>query len=398
MINKKFIKILSVSLALMVSVTTFAQDDINAINKNFGINFLQDSNLWDDSPADFIKRMGAKFSTTKITNGAIHTTYVKGKVLGAEIEQLRLEEINGKVSQIDFVFFNKGDSVDGKKWTPQLQRQMKQQWETLEKSLTNLAGKSKNGYWGSGRVKNKAWIWKHDKFALWLEFKAKEFIILHVTPPNSTGADNAKTALSADFDGKANVKKDSNGDVYIQNIPMVDQGAKGYCVPATIERVLKYYNIQDVDMHKIAAICKSQVGGGTTIDSVMTDFRSVSNSFKLRMANVGTFSMNAIVAMVDKGIPIFWTLFSTEDYTKRMIENSQLRLKEDFDSYQKIIKKQEKLDRKLEGPHVCLIIGYNKKSKELAVSNSWGDKFTITWVRFADAKVVGRNCFVINPR
>ncbi len=398
MLKNKLKEILILSLLFITPLLAFAQDDIKAINKKFGIYLLQDDSIWDDTSVDLIKRLRVKFSTTQIQNGAIHTTYAKGKILGAEIEQFRIEETNKKVSQIDLVFFNKGDSVDGKKWTPQLQRKMKQQWETIVKQLSSFAGKPQNGYWGSGRIKNKASIWKHEKFALWLEIKPKEFIILHITPPNSQGADSTKSATAIIFNGKENIKKQSNGDVYIQNIPMVDQGAKGYCVPATIERVLKYYNIQDVDMHKIASVCKTQVGGGTTIDSVMTDFRNVSNSFKLRMANVGSFSMNAIANMIDKGIPVFWTMFSTDEYTKRMIENSQLRTKEDFDSYLKIIKKQEKLNRKLEGPHVCLIIGYNKKSKELAVSNSWGEKFTITWVRFSDAKIVGRNCFVINPR
>ena len=396
--SKKFKIALFCVLSLGISNPIFADINVNEVNKKFGINFLQDANLWDDSATDYIKRMGAKFSSTKVGSKTIHTTYAKGKVLGSEIEQMRVEETSSKVSQVDLVFFNKGDSVEGKKWTPQLQRKMKEQWDTLEESLNTLAGKSKNGYWGTGRVKNKAKIWKNQNFAFWLEFKPREFIILHITPPNATGENTQKSVSVTNFDGKTNVKKDGNGDIYIQNIPMVDQGAKGYCVPATIERVLKYYNIADVDMHKIAAVCKTQVGGGTTIDSVMTDFRNVSNSFKLRMANVGSFSMNAIAAMIDKGIPIFWTLFSTDEYTKRMLDNSQLRSKEDFNDYMKILKKQDKLSRKLENAHICLIIGYNKKSKELAVSNSWGEKFTITWVRFADAKTVGRNCFVINPR
>ncbi len=396
--NSKLKLLLLSTFVLCSSVSSFAELDVKSINQKFGINFLKDNNLWDDTASDFTKRLGAKFSSSKIQGGTIYTTYAKGKVLGANIEQFNIEEIDGKVSQVDLVFFNKGDSVDGKKWTQQNQRKMKEQWDSIEASLNNLAGQPKKGSWGAGRVKNRALIWKTENFAFWLEFKPREFIILHITPPNSKGASTTNTASVTEFDGKVNVKKDSNGDVYIHNIPMVDQGGKGYCVPATIERVLKYYNIQDVSMHKIADLCNTQVGGGTTIDSVMTDFRKVSNSFKLRMANVSSFSMNTVATMVDKGIPVFWTLFSTDEYIKRMIDNTKLRTSEDFNNYMKIIKKQKKIDKKIDGAHICLIIGYNHKSKELAVSNSWGEKFAITWIRFADAKVVGRNTFVINPR
>lgn len=56
-------------------------------------------------------------------------------------------------------------------------------------------------------------------------------------------------------DFKAGVKREENGDVYISGVPMVDQGDKGYCATATVERCLKYYGIENVDMHKIAELC-----------------------------------------------------------------------------------------------------------------------------------------------
>ena len=39
------------------------------------------------------------------------------------------------------------------------------------------------------------------------------------------------------------IQKDPNGDIFIPNIPMVDQGDKGYCAVATASRVLNYYGI-----------------------------------------------------------------------------------------------------------------------------------------------------------
>lgn len=386
-------------LAFSAARSAEAQIDPNALNKAFGINFVKDSDLWDDSADDFKKRLGVRFEETKVGDDTIHTSYAKGKVLGAKIEQIRIKEDDAKVSRVDMVFFNKGDSVTGSKWTPKMQREMKEQWSALKSALDSFAGASQKGAWGVGRMKNPAQIWHFENMVFSLEFKQREFIILHITPKGAAeSSGTTKITASSDFDGKANVKKSENGDVYIDNIPMVNQGAKGYCVPATMERCFKYYNIPDVDMHKIASVCSTNVGGGTTMASVMNDFKKVCNTYKLRMGTVGSFSINSISQYIDKGIPVCWTMFSTDEYTKRMIENTDHRKNEDFDAYCKRIKEQKKIPKKFEGAHVCMVIGYNKKTKELAVSNPWGERFQISWVRFDDAKIVSRMAFVINPR
>ena len=65
-------------------------------------------------------------------------------------------------------------------------------------------------------------------------------------------------------DPRMNVRR-SHGDVYIGGVPMVNQGQRGYCVPATIERILRYYGI-DADMHALALMLDTKVGGGTHIN------------------------------------------------------------------------------------------------------------------------------------
>lgn len=400
-------KILFAAVAVAFVPCLFAEINPNDVNKKFGFNLMGDANLWDDSAADMTKRIGAPFESTKLADSSVYTTYAKGKSgLAAMLAQIRITEKAGKVSQVDLVFFNKGDSAGGKKTkqktqspTKQLASIEKQQLASIRKSLNEFSGEAAAGTWGYGRTKNKAEIWNYENIVLSLEHKPKEFIILHITPAGADVSANQKSVAAADFDGKVNVANSPNGDVFIKNIPMVDQGPKGYCVPATIERVLKYYSIPDIDMHKIAAACKTSAGGGTTLAGVKNDFKKVCNTFKLRMSDVGSFSMNSIVSMVDKGIPICWALFSTEPYTKRMMGNSEKRKSEtNFDNYMSFINGQKKLSKAREGPHVCLIIGYNKKSKEIAVSNSWGERFDIAWVRFDDAKIVSNSLFVINPR
>jgi len=59
---------------------------------------------------------------------------------------------------------------------------------------------------------------------------------------------------------KDNVVTKKDGFKYIDNIPMVDQGPKGYCAAATTTRILQYYG-SNMDMHQVGALIKVTSGG-----------------------------------------------------------------------------------------------------------------------------------------
>ena len=51
-----------------------------------------------------------------------------------------------------------------------------------------------------------------------------------------------------------------------------------------------------------------------------------------------------------------------------------------------------------EGPHMCLIIGYNRETNEIAVSNSWGDAHIAPlWIPMKAASKVSREVLVFIP-
>jgi hypothetical protein len=65
----------------------------------------------------------------------------------------------------------------------------------------------------------------------------------------------------------------------------------------------------------------------------------------------------------------------------------------------KVLRKQQALPRRRSGAHICLIIGYNADSDEIAISNSWGAGYEIHWVSLRDAEVVtqDRSVYVVRP-
>jgi hypothetical protein len=70
------------------------------------------------------------------------------------------------------------------------------------------------------------------------------------------------------FVGGDHVERLASGDVKLRGIPMVDQGEKGYCVVASLERVLRYYGAA-VDQHELAQLANSDGNAGTSMDAML---------------------------------------------------------------------------------------------------------------------------------
>ena len=77
-----------------------------------------------------------------------------------------------------------------------------------------------------------------------------------------------------------NVIHDPRGDVFIDNVPMVDQGQKGYCAVATSERVLRYYGV-DIDEHEIAQAAGSSAEEGTSTRGMKDSVQAIGKKYKL---------------------------------------------------------------------------------------------------------------------
>jgi hypothetical protein len=70
------------------------------------------------------------------------------------------------------------------------------------------------------------------------------------------------------------------GDVFVDNVPMVDQGQKGYCAVATAERVLRYYGLE-FDEHQLADAAKTTVDGGTSTLAMKETVQAVGQRYRL---------------------------------------------------------------------------------------------------------------------
>ena len=217
-----------------------------------------------------------------------------------------------------------------------------------------------------------------------------------------------------------NVIRDPRGDVFIDNVPMVDQGQKGYCAVAASERVLRYYGV-DVDEHEIAQAAGTSAEGGTSTRGMKDSVQAIGRKYKLAtVVTYGDFEKPAgerIAGLVKEvanynkaakklrkkeiaedvyirreGNTVYYSYRDVDaamdpEVLRDMKVNGAQRSK--FTRFMKDVHDQvnkgiplfwgvtlgtypEPESPQSKGGHIRLIIGYNDRKKEILYTDTWG--------------------------
>ena len=208
---------------------------------------------------------------------------------------------------------------------------------------------------------------------------------------------------------KKNIVKEDSGDVYLKNVPMVDQGSKGYCAVATMERILKYYNI-DADQHLIAQLAESSASKGTQSALMIEKLKKAGAKFGVKVKatisnedrDYDKIIKNYRKITKNKNVKSYRAMGGREGYfhTQKQDVDNWIKAAQKHSDYKKFkasIKKDIDAGKPLawamfigvmtetpalpqsSGGHMRLIIGYNfpKNTKkdgegEILYSDSWG--------------------------
>jgi hypothetical protein len=326
------------------------------------------------------------------------------------------------------MLYNKGD--DGIIGEDDFNNQIASARAAMEE-LSGTRGKKRSGGKASV-VKLQAWEWKWNAGISRLEANASgkkrtfspEFIRLNIgADTDALNSGGANDNISR-FELRNNITTDEDGTVWLKNVPMVDQGQKGYCVPATLARVFAFYGMDQVDQHTLADLCDSKSGGGTstldmehamkkickkyhtkfieledyasTVKSVVPPYNQLakredkptvdiySNPFDkmdaeiLRKVRTGKTSqvskwMRDIKKNIDAGFPVIWSV--TVGIYQEEIPLPQSR-----------------------GGHLRLIIGYNSKEKTIIYTDSWGAEHARKTMPAANALSMSKGRYIIRLR
>lgn len=280
--------------------------------------------------------------------------------------------------------------------------------KAVTQALTSVLGKGKVLRYGEGETRRKITRWDWNDHSFLLSNEADEYVGLSVVTTEAANA-GGKSVRIKDGDVKQrlldSLVKEKNGDVYLTQIPMVDQGPKGYCVPATFERVMRTMGLE-ADMYLLAMVGQSKAGGGTVVELLLQNVRSqvYRKGRRAKDESLKQLRIRDVRRYIDQGIPVIWTMCSVESYNKTAEQNTAKRAKgiTDWNAYAADIAKAAgpitsgpKPDDKR---HCCMIIGYNDTTQEIAVSDSWGPHFERRWVPVAVADWVSAgSIFMILP-
>lgn len=229
---------------------------------------------------------------------------------------------------------------------------------------------------------------------------------------------------------KAKITKTESGDVFLKDVPMVNQGQKGYCANATTERVMLYYGVE-VNQHKLAQCARTAAGGGTSSAALLEALKAMAGMMYLRVNVMDLTDAGDLISMMrdynrqakkdgkpEIPIPRGGTLnmaailrsMNSDTFVKSRTTNPAK-----VQQFEKSI--EAKIDRGIPlmwsvvlgfvketpalpqafGGHMRLIIGYNSKTHEIIYTDTWGRGHEFKRMPAASASAITTGLFSMEP-
>lgn len=387
------------------------------VNEAVGQSLFGETPLWTASAPEIAEKLGIP-PESKTKTSSSYRSYTKEDYLmfGAHPFSVAMYAENDKVTGFSLVFANKGDLFSARgsgemhfdKDTPPTQaamivkKAMDKDLAAISATLSKQLGAPQKERFGekAGRMNMQRWDWRGHAILL-AEAEGEYVGIQIVTSAFADAGGKVESVTDTIIRSRAlaNLEKREGGDVVIGDIPMVDQGPKGYCAPATAERSMRYLGIP-ADMYILANAGQTGFGGGTNVDMMLTgmaaQIRSKRRSFDSWESEL---KIKEIAKYIDKGLPIMWTLCSTKGFN----DTANKRTKErktvtDWATWREKVTAEaaaNSLPKDKDTRHIVLIIGYNKDTNEMAFSDSWGDDFKERWITLQEAEQVSDGRFYV---
>ncbi len=387
------------------------------VNEAVGQSLFGETPLWTSSATEIAEKLGIP-PESKTKTSSSYRSYTKEDYLmfGAHPFSVAMYAENEKVTGFSLVFANKGDLFSARgsgemhfdKDTPPAQaamivkKAMDKDLAAISATLSKQLGAPQKERFGekAGRMNMQRWDWRGHAILL-AEAEGEYVGIQIVTSAFADAGGKVESVTDTIIRSRAlaNLEKREGGDVVIGDIPMVDQGPKGYCAPATAERSMRYLGIP-ADMYILANAGQTGFGGGTNVDMMLTgmaaQIRSKRRSFDSWESEL---KIKEIAKYIDKGLPVMWTLCSTKGFN----DTANKRTKErktvtDWAAWREKVTAEaaaNSLPKDKDTRHIVLIIGYNKDTNEMAFSDSWGDDFKERWITLQEAEQVSDGRFYV---
>jgi hypothetical protein len=312
-------------------------------------------------------------------------------------EEAIIEFANGKAARATISVYNRGDS--GEISIQEFDRMFRKIGQNLGTHLKVAPRRQISA--GNAAVKIVSWVWttptgiallEHNDFQTPGQVGKPEFLRLKLAAPDQAGWTMGKLSLGVQRMAlQNNVTKNAEGDIYIAGVPMVDQGAKGYCVAASCQRLFEYMRIP-CDQHEMAQLLNVDVVRGANAIEMQKSLAKVDQKFgvafkplvnpELYYDNRGKrrVSLKEFAGIIrehtSKGVPLLWALeIGKYEENPPLPSGGQVR-----------------------GGHMRMLIGYNSAKNEVIFTDSWGAGHELKRMAAEDAYEVTLGIYSMSPR
>lgn len=347
------------------------------------------------------KKDRAIFKRRPASNVEIELTILNGEV---SVEELIIDFKDGKFLGVTASVFNRGDQgqISDEEFSKRFMaigKHLSKQLDTRPRKRQGHAtrGVMTHGYvWSSPRGKA-VLLCNHDVGDPTKPEK-KEFMRMRLARKDAKGIYEAalqeRSQATVRKSKLAQNVRESDGNVFITGIPMVDQGNKGYCVVASAQRLFEYYGIA-CDMHQLAQLAESDPSKGTNTLYINQQLGKIDYLFKTRFVCLAVAHEGRLVELEDDQ-------FVGKDISRRSYDKFIYKNIEDgiplLWSMQLGIKPEEpKINPQANGGHMRLIIGYNKAKQQIIFTDSWGAGHEFKTMDHDDAYEVTQGIYLMKP-
>lgn len=389
---------------------------------------LVSGKFWKMSETDF-RRL---FNGTRYAQVDENTRRIL-KSAGLTFGALKLGEIlvvrdaeTGSYAKLDAVVYSKGDN--GALGRENFEKLLEESVAAID-AATGTAGTPFQTAKRETGVKTRAWKWELPACFVRLEAAASgrgaaftsEFVRVSFGPDEDSVERGGAADSVSRKDLKSNVVRDADGTVRIDGIPMVDQGDKGYCVPATVSRVFAYYGMDGVDQHALAALCKTSAQGGTSSRAMAEALEDICSAFRMRVIALDANGLKNYIAEYNKAAKkLKRPLLTGTDMGKMTFEAEVAReafagkpvqvrkwlaaVRKNIDAGVPVLWSvrlglfPEPEARQASGGHMRLIIGYNETTGTVIFSDSWGARHAAKEMPISQACAITVLRYVLRPK
>jgi len=246
---------------------------------------------------------------------------------------------------------------------------------------------------------------------------------------DAAGTSGPKKVLTI-MDVRARVQREPAGDVAINGVPMVDQGQKGYCAAAVMERVLRYFG-REMDQHEIAQMANTATKGGTSMQGMLSALRVISGELGCEAVTHVNFRVEDLERLVTEynrlaqrnrqgsiSLQRSGTINVNEMFQQMdgaLLREARGKREADLQQFKTSITKYvsngcpliwgvmvgkvpEKPAVRGTGGHLRMIIGWNEQKKEVLYTDTWGAGHELKRMALTDAWAITLALYTIEPR